>query len=144
MNTNVDFNFQLLEEFFGGLLRCFNHSFLEVLGALWFTPPIQNIAWVVQLGRFKLVSKWLQHFKTQVGKTCFSFGIWQWRKKLLFSEMFFFEKWRKDQVPYTNHISNIHIFEPSCFPLVFYSSNCQSQWNKTAADCAWGGASDFF
>ena len=94
---------------------------------------------------FKLVSKWLQHFKTQVEKTVFWGGIWQWRKKTSFlRDVFFGEKMQKNKLPYIDNISNIHIFEQSCFPLVFYSSNCQNQWNKTAADCAWGGASDVF
>ena len=127
-NTNVGFKSQHLDEFFGGLLRCFNHSnfwnSLELYGLPHRSKTLPELfSWD---DFFKLVSKWLQHFKTQVGKTCFFGEFGSEEKRLLFSEMFLFEKLQK-KTPYTNHISNIHIFEPSCFPLVFYSSNCQNQ-----------------
>ena len=91
---------------------------------------------------FKLVSKWLQHVKTQVGKTCFFLESGSEEKKTSFlRDVFGGEIAQKNNLPYIHimilaiyNIRNIHIFEQSCFPLVFYSSNCQNQWNKIAAE----------
>ena len=101
---------------------------------------------IIQLGRFLQVGvKMVATFQDSGWKNSFFLGIWQWRKKTSFlRDVFLGEKMQKNKLPYIDNISNIHIFEQSCFPLVFYSSNCQNQWNKTAADCAWGGASDVF
>lgn len=76
----------------------------------------------------------------------FFFGNLAVKKKDFFSPRCFF--WRnctKKQVAlYKNDVRRYSHIWAVLFSLVFYSSNCQNQWNKTAADCAWGGASDFF